>query len=283
MTPLADSSACFDKERLLVQHQVALTLVQRIVANPKCSAMTWLDLACGKGQIITHLHHNLSTKERSKINLVAYDIENSYSKYVRKTAETLGFNSFRFEVGYLNRFWENYTLSGPWEFISLTNAIHEISPLSLAEIFVRSIERLSDQGLLFIYDMENLPDPELGAIPWSSDEIKIILSTLCNALGCNAGYSPPVGSWKHSTCTGWNCQLIRQHMDLASNFVSKIPQAITETSSKIIELLKSRLQRTQNALESLTVSGVETGEESNQKISLLYEFWAIHRFLGEMS
>jgi ubiquinone/menaquinone biosynthesis C-methylase UbiE len=44
---------------MLTQHQAALTLLQRLLADPGVSQLNWLDLACGKGQIITHLDENL--------------------------------------------------------------------------------------------------------------------------------------------------------------------------------------------------------------------------------
>src|SRR5258708_6495025 len=186
MSSLADSNAVFDVERLLVQHQAALTLLQGMLSDPACHELSWLDLACGKGQIIAHLNQNLSLSERRKIRLVGYDIENAHSKQAKKIAESMNLAAFAFEVGALGRFWENSATQGPWRFITLTNTTHEILPTTLAEILARCLERLEDDGCMFLYDMERLPTPELGAVPWSAAEMKAILTALCRSLGADA-------------------------------------------------------------------------------------------------
>lgn len=278
MDSLADSDAILDTERLLAQHQAALTLLQGMLSDPLRLELSWLDLACGKGQIIAHLSENLSPSERKKISLLGYDIENSHSKRAKKIAESMELSSFAFEVGTLGRFWEHGATSGPWQFITLTNTTHEIGPDLLAEILVRCIERLDGDGCLFLYDMEKLPTEELGAIPWSAPEMKSILTTMCQSLGCRT-FEPAVGRWAHRSCNGWNAQLRRAHMDLPTDYLDQIDHAIKQTSSKIVELLEGRLLRAISALESLTEHGEATGEESQEKESLLYEFWAVHRAL----
>jgi ubiquinone/menaquinone biosynthesis C-methylase UbiE len=55
----ADAKATLNKERLFAQHQAALTILQRELDSPKIKKYNWLDLACGKGQIIVHLIDNL--------------------------------------------------------------------------------------------------------------------------------------------------------------------------------------------------------------------------------
>lgn len=278
MASLADSNAVLDMERQLAQHQAALTLLQGMLSDPSCHELSWLDLACGKGQIIAHLTENLSEFERRKIRLVGYDLENAHSKQAKKIAESLGLASFRFEIGALDRFWENGSTTGPWRFITLTNTAHEITPASLAEILARCIERLEDDGCLFLYDMERLPNAELGAVPWSAAEMKVILTSLCRALGCDT-FEPAVGRWAHRTCSGWNAQLRRAHLQLPSDYSKRMENAIHLTSRKIEELLQERLLRVNAALESLAEHGPATGEEVHEKENLLYDFWAVTRAL----
>ena len=280
MTSLGDSSAFFDADRLLAQHQAALTLIQDMLSDPACEHLPWLDLACGKGQIIAHLDKNLSTSSRKKIRLVGYDIENAHSKHAKRIAESMELDSYVFEVGSLGKFWENGTTSGPWRFITLTNTTHEIEPSSLAAILTRCIERLAEDGCLFLYDMERLPTPELGAVPWSAAEMKAILATLCHSLGADPSFEPAVGTWAHRTCNGWNALIRRTHLGLPENFTNRLDAAIENTSERIRDLLRERALRVRAALESLTEHGPETGEEANEKEFLLYEFWAVSRALG---
>jgi SAM-dependent methyltransferase len=278
MTSLADSSAVL-VEINLPQHQAALTLLQGVLSDPACSKLKWLDLACGKGQIVAHLEKNLGVTARSKIELVGYDIENSYSKQAKQLAESKGLSSCRFEVGALSGFWQNPYTSGPWDFITLTNTAHEIAPESIAEIFIRCIERLDNNGCLFLYDMERLPNPELGAVPWTAAEMQAILMTLLRGLGC-ATYRPEVGQWEHRSCRGWNAQIKKSHLQLPSNYSGSIPTAIDLSKKHIHSLLEDRLRRVNDALESLAEYPAETGEEGDQKVALLYEFWAVYRALG---
>lgn len=281
MTSLADSSAVLENYNL-PQHQAALTLLQGILSDPACTKLRWLDLACGKGQIVAHLDHNLGQQARSKIELVGYDIESSYSKQAKRLAESKGLASCSFEVGALGQFWTNQKTSGPWGFITLTNTTHEIAPNSLAEIFIRCIERLDENGCLFLYDMERLPNPELGAVPWSAAEIQTIIATLLGEVGCLT-YKPEVGQWVHRSCRGWNAQLKRSHLGLPSDFKDRIPGALQETNKVVTNLLNERLARANSALESLAEHPAETGEEAEDKIALLYEFWAVYRSVGDQS
>lgn len=281
MTTLADSSAVLEYYNL-PQHQAALTLLQGILSDPACTRLRWLDLACGKGQIVAHLDRNLGAYARSKIELVGYDIENSYSKQAKRLAESKGLASCCFEVGALGNFWSNQHTSGPWGFITLTNTTHEIAPRSLAEIFIRCIERLDENGCLFLYDMERLPNPELGAVPWSAVEIQTVIATVLCELGCS-NYKPEVGQWVHRSCRGWNAQIKRSHLDLPTDFRENIPRSIENTNKLIKDLLTTRLARANSALESLAEHPAETGEEADDKIAFLYEFWAVYRSVGEQS
>ena len=73
MPGIADSHAVLDEDKLLSQHQAALTLLQHRLADPDVARFSWLDLACGKGQIFSQLESNLSPKLRSKIFYYGYD------------------------------------------------------------------------------------------------------------------------------------------------------------------------------------------------------------------
>jgi hypothetical protein len=67
MGAIADSDAVHDIRRILPQHQSALTLLNSKLQNPAVQSFRWLDLACGKGQIISQLEENLSANQRQKL------------------------------------------------------------------------------------------------------------------------------------------------------------------------------------------------------------------------
>jgi SAM-dependent methyltransferase len=278
MPSIADSDAVFDRERMLAQHHAAVTLLQGILSNPNVKQVRWLDLACGRGQIIAHLQNNLSPEERAKLHFVGYDIDNNNTRHAQKIAHSLGLAKCEFGIGELTGFSRDERTNGPWDFITLTNTVHEINPASLARILVAGIERLGDTGCLFVYDMDRLSTPELGAVLWTGPEATVILGTLCNALGC-AGYKPPVGTWPHRSCNGWNAQIQRAHMQLPSDWKSRLEAAVDATAKCIEDVLKQKLIEVRKALEGLTLFGPETEEEAGDKEKLLYDFWAIFRAL----
>jgi hypothetical protein len=276
---IADSDAFYDPERMLAQHQAALTLLQGMLSDPKIAQVNWLDLASGRGQIISHLEKNLSSTERSKIIFHGYDVENSYSRSAEKIALSMGLAGYNFEIGQLSEFWQKKPARGQYDFITLTNTVHEINPTNFAELLTRCIEHLGENGRLFIYDMEKLPTDELGAVLWTAGEIKLILIHLCRCLG-SPEYEPSVGTWVHRSCNGWNAHIIRPHMQLPTNLNERCAEAIISTAAKVTELLRSKLEVTKGALESLTRFGGETAEEDFDKEGLLFQFWALSRALG---
>jgi hypothetical protein len=64
MDALADSKAFRDNDRVLPQHQAALLLLQKMLADPKVLSVKWLDLACGRGQILIGINDGLPPRLR---------------------------------------------------------------------------------------------------------------------------------------------------------------------------------------------------------------------------
>lgn len=279
MTTIADASAFKDGERVLPQHQAALTLLQARLSAPRVVRLSWLDLACGRGQIIASLDQNLSKEARAKVEYWAYDLDQDFARETRKTAEHLGFASLQTTVGDLSEFDRILPSGALFDFITLTNTVHEIEPIRLATLLVSCLGRLTDMGTLFVYDMERIKPPELGALPWSRDDIRRIVLRMLDALGASA-YRPEVGLWNHRTCNGWNVQLERHHLGVSrSDAAQRIVAAVNETRDEISQLLRRRLTECRASLETLTMCGAETAEEQDEKERLLFEFWSLSRAL----
>lgn len=279
MTSLADSSAYQNTDHVLPQHQAALTLLQARLSKPDSEPLNWLDLACGRGQIILGLDHNLSDGARAQINFTAYEINQDYARETRKIAADLGFATLEIKVGDLADF--NKLLSDDFlfDFITLTNTVHEVFPQNLSKLLVDSILRLNNRGTLFIYDMEQINPPELGAIPWNRDEVRSMIRTVLDELGAT-NYKPEVGFWKHRSCNAWNVQLERQYISiLKANILSKRTNAIDKCTDTIITLLKNKLELCKKSLEILTLCKANTFGEKKEKERYVYEFWAISRAL----
>lgn len=279
LTTIADSSAYRDGDRLLPQHQAALTLLQARLSAPRVGRLSWLDLACGRGQIIVSLDKNLSPEARAKVEFWAYDLDQDYARETRRTAEQLGFASLRTSIGDLSDFDRIIPSGTLFDFITLTNTVHEIEPIRLATLLVTCLRRLTDTGMLFIYDMERIKPPELGALPWNRDDMRHIVLRMLDALGASA-YRPEVGLWNHRTCNGWNVQLERHHLGVSRDDAGqRIQAAIHDTRDEVTQLLRRRLSECRASLETLTVYGAETAEEQDEKERLLFEFWSLSRAL----
>jgi hypothetical protein len=200
-----------------------------------------------------------------------------YAKDTDHLAAELGFRSHRHDIGYLADFHKYHPADRPFDLITLTNTVHEVLPVQLASVLIESIERLTITGCLFVYDMESVEPPELGAVPWTSGEIAKILESLLASLGI-VGYEPAVGQWRHRNCDAWNVQIYRNHLSVsAATLAANRNQAHDRTAATIRQLLSDKLEQCSKALEKLTEYGAETADEQNEKGRLLYEFWALSR------
>jgi Methyltransferase domain. len=278
---IADSNAFRDPDRVLPQHQAALTLLQAIVSAPGNESVKWLDLACGRGQILGSLDKNLSPEARGKIEYVGYDLNQEFARETTRTAARLGFASLQSKVGELSEFDHVLATDVEFDFITLTNTVHEVEPSRLAALLVGCMHRLSPNGTLFIYDMELIDPPELGALPWRRDVIRKIVFRMLDGFGAKH-YRPEVGLWHHRSCNGWNVQIQREYLELSQADVSERSEAaLQETRESIVSIMRRRLAECWISLETLTVHGAETAEEQEAKGHLLFEFWALSRSLGQ--
>ncbi|HWO24959.1 MAG TPA: class I SAM-dependent methyltransferase [Kofleriaceae bacterium] len=279
MSAIADSASILDTSRVLAQHQAAVILLQGRLANPAVGLIRWLDLACGRGQIIAHLNQNISEQGRAKLEYYAYDIDNQGLRTAGKLATRLNLANHNITTGDIRSFDNAYEKELRFDFVTLTNSVHEVNSDDIAHVLVDCVLRLSPDGQLFVYDMETLDPPELGAVPWRGDDAARIVTALLGGLG-STDYRPEVGRWQHTKTVGWNVTLERKHIKCSpEEAADRRPMAIMQTAATIRAVLQDRLLRCKKALEMLTKFGAETKEESDERTRLLYEFWAISRVL----
>lgn len=277
MESLSDSSAFYDENRQLAQHQSILTIIQGILGDPKLTLYSWLDLACGKGQIIAQLEKNLNEESRAKIEYFGYDIQNEYIKITEKKASSLNLKSFRINTGEISHFPDIYDSMNKFDLITLTNTVHEIMPTVVSSLLFESLIRLNSTGYLFIYDIEKLPNPELGAITWKKTEFEEIVKAFLENVGIN-DINPISGQWQHQSCMGWNIQLKREYFDIDIEETIRNKHTILEGTNAVIkDIIDRKFEDFRKALESLTLYGPENKEEQNQIIEYLHGFWAISR------
>lgn len=279
MAIIGDSSAVRIDGRQLAQHQAALTVLQRLLSAPEIRRLAWLDLACGRGQMLGALRNNLSDDARAKIEFFAYDVKHDYLLETRRIASALGFASVSDDVGDLSHFDRVLPPDMRFDFITLTNTVHEVAAERLADVLVDAVRRLDDNGTVFLYDMERVKPPELGALPFSADDFRTVALALVRALS-DKEYRPEVSRWEHTSVNGWNVQIQREHISATpQELETRRTQAVGDTRDAILKVLRRRLTECRATLETLTIYGAETAEEQEDREHLLHELWAITRAL----
>ena len=281
MSIIGDSSAVLEVERMLPQHQAAITLLSSLLQNPQVDKFYWLDLACGKGQIISQLNENLTIENRKKIIYHGYDINVDYIKIVEQITDKMGFMGSDLHIGDLSSFDDILPKDTMFDFVTCTNVTHEIHPQVFFEIIIGVLKRLSEDGQLFLYDMESLTNPELGALPLKANDIKRLIEVIFKTVGSDFKVSP--STWIHRTCKGWSVVINRKHLGIENDEFEKNNTVIIDNLHKEIQImLTQKLQECKQVLKSYTTYGMETGDDEEQKILALYEFWALNKALEEI-
>ena len=276
-----DSSAVLEFGRMLPQHQAAITLINAVIQNPHIDRFVWLDLACGKGQIISQLRDNISLDNRRKIIYHGYDINSDYTKIVSQLAKNLNFCDFKVSNGDLSKFQYLLPDKVKYDFITCTNVTHEIHPRTFFEVIIGAIKLLNEHGQLFIYDMESLTNPELGALPLKSKDVGDLIDVVFKTAGISFKASP--STWTHKTCKGWSIVINRDYLEVENEvFEKQNDMIIKELYDSINSMLNKRLVECKQVLKTYTDFGIENSEDETQKISALYEFWAINRALEDL-
>lgn len=276
MPTISDSNAVRSDGRVFSQHQAALTLLQASLSEPGKNSLDWLDLACGRGQIISGLQQNISESSRARIRYCGYDLDQSYARETEQTATGLGFADCNVKVGDLEDFPAILPNGSSFDFVTLTNTLHEISPSNLAKLLVDCLRHLTPNGTFYLYDMETIAPPELGAISWKRDEIRNIIHQALRDIGVD-GYLPEVSWWQHSSTTGWSVAIDRKHFNKNDDWGSDL----SKTDDVIFRTLQAKKTSCEETLEIMTKYGVETAKEEQHRETLLHDYWSINRVLGE--
>jgi SAM-dependent methyltransferase len=274
MSLIADSDAVLEIQRILPQHQSAITLLNLKLQNPSLGVFNWIDLACGKGQIISQLADNLSEISRKKLSYIGYDISVENTRVAQKIAKDLALNHLNFIHGDICDFSKLVIDIDSFDFITCTNTAHELQPGAFANLIIDCILRLSERGELFVYDMESLDTPELGALPWKGSEIAELINEIFSELGLEYKINPSI--WHHKTCNGWTITIQREYIQKTNDEIKAAkPALLNKIDEKINYILDTRFNECNKMLQAYCKYGVDTIGEEKSKLNALYEFWAI--------
>ncbi|MFZ1528252.1 MAG: class I SAM-dependent methyltransferase [Ferruginibacter sp.] len=279
MASISDSNAVLEKKRLLSQHHAVLTLIHGQVVKPTVTRYKWLDLCCGQGQIIVNLEDNFNVTLREKIEYHIQDINEEYLRVTQKKAESLSLNKVQCFTTDIYSFPQIIPLSSKYDFITLINAVHEISPIFFPVLFLEALLRLNQKGTLYVYDMETIKPPELGAVSWTREEVQEIINSILSFIAAE-NYEPNVSRWNHSSCNAWSFEVQKEFV-ISDEEILKIRDAILANSDKKIkELLNRKKGNCEKALESYLKYGTETAEDEEKKRNLLYDFYSLNRIIN---
>jgi hypothetical protein len=278
MPPIADSSAVLDKRRLLPQHQVALTLIHTKVSKPHITSFRWLDLCCGKGQIIVNLEDTFPENIRKKIEYHFHDGNSKYLITAQKKAEDLKFKQVQVYHSEIEKMSAIIPQELHHDFITIINSIHELSPFFLPVLFFECLIRLSNTGTLYVYDMVTINPLELGSVTWTRDEIQEMVTTFLIGITLT-DYQPTANLWHHSTCDAWSLEIQKEFLKSTEEIIVNQEKIITATQQKVKELLDRKLESSSLALESYTKYKTETQEDEWKRMQCLFDFYTITRIL----
>lgn len=279
MVGIADAEAIKEQERVLPQHQAAITLLLDLLGDPKIDAASWLDLACGQGQMLVAAEHGLQPPARAKVRYSGCDLDAEYAREAERTASRLGFASYAVKVGELVPLAAILGDARKFNLITVTNAVHEIPARQLGALLVDCVCRLADGGHLYVSDMETIAPFELGAVPYRHEEITAIASALFESLGAK-GYVPQVSRWPYRTRSAWTIQVQRRHLGVPDEDLIRLRDiAVTKTDEAVVRVLQAKRSGARKTLESLTRYGASTADEEADKMRLLFDFWALDRSL----
>lgn len=274
---IADSDS-IGIEKILVPHSTAISILSYLLSNFEKKEFKWLDLACGKGQILIQLGDNLDGNYRNILNITLVDIDNNALREATKIADDLELKNYSQEVYYLNEYCTQKLKEEEFDFITLINSIHEIKPKEIATVLIKSIIGLKENGFFYLFDQEILPDKELelGAITWTSFEIVQMFNEFFKQ--CNFDYSITSNKWNHSKNTSWSVQINRNKINIDNK---TLLDSIPKMENIIKGMLESKIDIVKKALLSTTNNGEKTELEDGNKIRNLYDFWAMNLALED--
>jgi ubiquinone/menaquinone biosynthesis C-methylase UbiE len=267
---IADSDS-IKIDTILVPHSNAISLLTHLLNIKKAGKASWLDLACGKGQILNQLGDNLDKYYRSKIDLHLVDLNNESLRCATDVAHKLGLSSIKENVSDIAKYCNDSLEENTFDFITFINTFHEIKPCELSNIITSCLCALKDEGVFYLFDQEKLTERELGAVTWSSVEVSSIINDFLRI--CELDYCVYANKWNHKSISSWSIQIQKTHILNSKNAMLREKQELL--TDLIKTTLKSKADANKMALVALTRFGGHTENETENKIQNLFDYWAL--------
>ena len=268
-------------KRDLAQHQTVVTDIQTVLMDPEVSNFKWLDLCCGKGQILANLDSHIEKSQCKKIHFFAYDSNESSIGVTKEIASKYNFGSINTKIAEVKDFCRHRDEYTKCDYITFINSIHEINPFQVMDVINECVLSLSEDGKIYIFDMENINPPELGAIPFFKTEIDRIIDYYFSII--KADSKPQTSLWKYTNTNAWQLIIRRKFLRISNeDIIERYLQKRDELNGLIRSIIEEKKTLIATALDSMYEIGEKiTSEDKDEERMSVYLYWAIKKCLGE--
>lgn len=279
------------KDRIDVREIIAFqTVVELIERRQSSGPIKWLDLCCGRGNVLKHITTTLGELSR-RVKYYGVDINLEHRNECQETIRKMGLNDHlaappQVFVGDILKPW-NMDQGTQFDIVTLLNVLHEIPPFSIYSVLRNALDRCKYTGLVLIVDMCSLPRLEWQAITWQKEHLLNLMSPL---LKQNKGvslvqHSIPISIYPRRV----DVWALRLRKSIVRTRV--FPKwEWREKDTKHRNIVKSYLLRKKTGLSEqieticrdtgeLLVVGKEKAENENLR-KLLLEYWAVSEALS---
>jgi hypothetical protein len=285
------------------------------LAEPQ-TQYSWLDVACGIGNVLHHVRNILKEKfpllffliklfllgkekvwkERANaLYYFGFDLDYNHVRECQIVGDRMGLH-VEAQTGQLEQLTNVYG-SRRFDMVSLINALHEL-PMrqfpslfldmfaSLTDDFVLRFYLCSNDGRLAIFDMAKLLEIEPGALPISDEEMQPFLDAFLSTFGVE-NVSQPVSKCQFSTTEAF---FFRLRKNLVPNFDKLYEQAKERFVSELLEkwreilihklaTLNQNIYQLADELFLMASEKANTTDKLNELSSLTQQFWACYNEL----
>lgn len=278
---IGDSDAVIDEGRLFTEHRHALIGLRKKLSNAELENLHWLDIGCGRGQILSKIDQIFHVNDRKKIFYCPFDGKKEFVIQAQQKALSLDIVSPKYIHGTFGSFRELISVDQKFEYVTLINCVHEIHPFFFPELIYDILLRLSPHGELFIYDMEALKKPELGAITWTANEVSNLMDSFKTHLEFST--TPISSCWPHASCVGWDATIIKKDIGISNDgLIAKRDYFLEKIKYDMVCVFKRKREQCNRMLEIYCENSPDSQEEQLYKAQHVYNFWGLSR-LNELS
>lgn len=268
--------------RMFASHRSVLDALRYLVLPHHRGVVTWLDVGCGRGQVLHGIQNMIGPEGVKRIRYVGCDGDRAYCAEAERFAQECGMADPEILCFRFDRLEEKLSHLRA-DFVSMVNVFHELGPRLLATTLCDSLCRLSARGVMHVHDMTALDPgrPELGAVCWRADEVEGILDPLLTLFDWG-GQSLRVQQYGNDEARDWSLDLQRQALTVSSDELARRrDRIVTDVSRAILNALRRKQAAHHSALKAFLQDPPATDAHRAEAARQVCEHWTISAWLEE--